>query len=181
MFRPLWRHGLLYADPHPGNYRFLGEGRVAFLDFGCHKHLAPSLVGGMKRYIAALQRGDMAAFYQACIDVLGYDPDDQESFALYTEYTKLIWQPFVVDAPFEFTKEFARECVAFLVRGGRKIVFKPDVAMPTLPAPVATPSDLTFVNRLQWGFSSVLAGLGAKANWCEIVEPWLHGPVVPIP
>ncbi len=91
------------------------------------------------------------------------------------------WQPFVVDAPFEFTKEFARECVAFLVRGGRKIVFKPDGAMPALPAPVSAPSDLTFVNRLQWGFSSVLAGLGAKANWCEIVAPWLHGPVVPIP
>ena len=181
MFRSLWRHGLLYADPHPGNYRFLGGGRVAFLDFGCHKHLPPALIKGMKRYIVALQRGDMASFYEACIDVLGYDPDDQESFALYTEYTKLIWRPFVTDAPFKFTKEFARESVAFLVRGGKKIVFKPDVAMPNLPAPVRTPSDLTFVNRLQWGFSSILAGLGAEANWRKLVEPWLHGPVAPIP
>ena len=181
MFRSLWRHGLLYADPHPGNYRFLGGGRVAFLDFGCHKRLPPSLVEGMKRYVVALQQGDAAAFYRACIDVLGYDPDDEESFALYTEYTKLIWRPFVIDAPFKFTKEFARESVAFLVRGGRKIVFKRDVAMPNLPAPVRMPSDLTFVNRLQWGFSSILAGLGAEANWRKVVEPWLHGPVVPIP
>ncbi len=181
MFRSLWRHGLLYADPHPGNYRFLGGGRVAFLDFGCHKRLAPELTEGMKRYILALQRGDMPAFYKACIDVLGYDPDDQESFALYTEYTKLIWRPFLIDAPFKFTKAFARESVAFLVRGGRKIVFKPNGAMPNLPAAVRTPSDLTFVNRLQWGFSSILAGLDAEANWRKLVEPWLHGPVVPIP
>jgi predicted unusual protein kinase regulating ubiquinone biosynthesis (AarF/ABC1/UbiB family) len=181
MFRSLWHYGLLYADPHPGNYRFLGGGRVAFLDFGCHKHLAPSLIDGMKRYILALQCGDMPAFYRACVDVLGYDPDDRESFALYSEYTKLIWRPFVVDAPFTFTKEFARESVAFLVRGGRKIVFKADAAMPNLPAPVRMPSDLTFVNRLQWGFSSILAGLGAEANWRKVVEPWLHGPVVPIP
>ena len=181
MFRALWKHGLLYADPHPGNYRFLGGGRVAFLDFGCHKQLDAPLVDGMKRYITALQRGDLPAFYAACIDVLGYDPDDQDSFALYTEYTKLVLQPFVVDAPFTFTKEFARESVAFLVRGGKKLVFKPHEAMPNLPAPIRMPSDLTFVNRLQWGFTSVLAGLGAEANWRRLVEPWLHGPLAPLP
>ena len=30
MFRSLFKHGILYADPHPGNYRFLGAGKVAF-------------------------------------------------------------------------------------------------------------------------------------------------------
>jgi predicted unusual protein kinase regulating ubiquinone biosynthesis (AarF/ABC1/UbiB family) len=181
MFRALWRHGLLYADPHPGNYRFLGGGRVAFLDFGCHKRISPSLVEGMKRYITALQRGDMPAFLRECVDVLGYDPNDEESFRLYTEYTKLILQPLVVDARFRYTKEFARESVAFLVRGGRRIVFKPDDNLPNLPAPVRMPSDFTFVNRLQWGFGSVLAGLGAEANWRRLVAPWVEGAVFPIP
>jgi predicted unusual protein kinase regulating ubiquinone biosynthesis (AarF/ABC1/UbiB family) len=181
MFRPLWKHGLLYADPHPGNYRFLGGGRVAFLDFGCHKQLDPSLVAGMKRYVLALQRGDMVEFYKACVDVLGYDPNDHDSFALFTEYTKLICTPLVVDARYKITKEFARESVAFLVRGGRKMVFKEGETLPTLPAPLRTPSDLTFVNRLQWGFGSVLAGLGAEANWRQIVRPWLEGNTVAIP
>jgi predicted unusual protein kinase regulating ubiquinone biosynthesis (AarF/ABC1/UbiB family) len=181
MFRSLWKHGVLYADPHPGNYRFLGGGRVAFLDFGCHKRLAPPLVEGMKRYIIALQNGDMPAFYAACVEVLGYDPNDVDSFALYTEYTKLVLQPFVVDGPFTFTKDFARESVAFLVRGGKKLVFKGTDAMPKLPAPVRMPSDMTFVNRLQWGFTSVLAGLHAEADWRRLVEPWLHGPLVPLP
>jgi len=181
MFRPLWKHGLLYADPHPGNYRFLGGGRVAFLDFGCHKQLDEALVSGMKRYVVALQQGDMVAFYKACVDVLGYDPSDHDSFALFTEYTKLVCTPLVVEGRYKMTKEFARESVAFLVRGGRKLVFKEGDAMPTLPAPLRTPSDLTFVNRLQWGFGSVLAGLGAEANWREIVEPWLHGAMVAVP
>ncbi|MDP8999601.1 MAG: AarF/ABC1/UbiB kinase family protein [Myxococcota bacterium] len=180
MFRALWRHGLLYADPHPGNYRFLGGGRVAFLDFGCHKRMPPALVAAMKRYVTALQRGDLDEFYRACVEVLGYDPNDHASWVLYTEYTKLILHPLVVDARFKYTKEFARQSVAFLVRGGKKIVFKPDQTFPNLPAPVRMPSDLTFVNRLQWGFASVLAGLGAEANWRRIVEPWLEGPVVPI-
>jgi predicted unusual protein kinase regulating ubiquinone biosynthesis (AarF/ABC1/UbiB family) len=181
MFRALWGHGLLYADPHPGNYRFLGGGRVAFLDFGCHKRIAPALVTGMKRYVVAAQMQDWDEFYRACVDVLGYDPSDHDSFALYTEYLKLVLRPLLVDERFRYTKEFARESVAFLVRGGRKIVFKPDETLPNLPAPVRMPSDFTFVNRLQWGFGSVLAGLGAEANWRRIVQPWLHGPVAPIP
>src|SRR4029077_999631 len=59
MFRALWRHGMLYADPHPGNYRFLGGGRVAFLDFGCHRLIPAPLVEGMKRHVRALQNADM--------------------------------------------------------------------------------------------------------------------------
>ncbi len=181
MFRALWGHGLLYGDPHPGNYRFLGGGRVAFLDFGCHRLIPSPLIEGMKRYVVALQRGDLPGFYRACVEVLGYDPDDPESFALYTDYVKLMLKPLVVDAPFRYDKRFARESVAFLVRGGKKIVFKPDQALPSLPAPVRTPTDFTFVNRLQWGFASVLAGLSAEANWRRVVEPWLHAPVAPAP
>jgi predicted unusual protein kinase regulating ubiquinone biosynthesis (AarF/ABC1/UbiB family) len=173
MFRALYRHGLLYADPHPGNYRFLGGGRVAFLDFGCHKRLPPSLVAGMKRYVVALQRGDMDAFYRACVEVLGYDPSDPQSWKLYTEYTQLVLRPLIADERFMYTKDFARESVAFLVRGGRDIVFKPDEALPNLPAPLRMPTDFTFVHRLQWGFSSVLAGLRAEANWRRLVEPWI--------
>ena len=42
--------------------------------------------------------------------MLGYDPDDQESLALYTEYTKLVLQPLMLDGPFKFTKRVrARE------------------------------------------------------------------------
>jgi predicted unusual protein kinase regulating ubiquinone biosynthesis (AarF/ABC1/UbiB family) len=181
MFRSLWGYGLLYADPHPGNYRFLGGGRVGFLDFGCNKRIPATLVAGMKRYVTALQRGDQEEFYRACVDVLGYDPSDPDSFALYTAYTKLVLRPLVVDGDFKYTKEFARETIAFLVRGGKKIVLRPDEAFPTLPAPVRMPTDYTFVNRLQWGFVSVLAGLGAEANWRRVVDPWLSAPATSIP
>jgi len=38
MYRAAWRlyyAGLNYADPHPGNYVFLLDGRLGLLDFGC--------------------------------------------------------------------------------------------------------------------------------------------------
>ncbi len=181
MFRSLFKYGLLYADPHPGNYRFLGGGRVAFLDFGCHRIIGPELMAGMKRYIVALQQGDMDEFHRACAEVLGYDPDDHESFTLYTEYAKLLLQPFTQDRSFTYTREFARETVAFLARGGKKLILDHGGTVPRLPTPINAPPEFTFVNRLQWGFASVLAGLTAEANWRRLVDPWLHSPVEPLP
>jgi predicted unusual protein kinase regulating ubiquinone biosynthesis (AarF/ABC1/UbiB family) len=30
-----------YADPHPGNYLFLADGRLCLIDFGCVQHYGP--------------------------------------------------------------------------------------------------------------------------------------------
>ena len=176
MYRALYKHGLLYADPHPGNYRFLGGARVAFLDFGCTKLIPAKLSEGLKSCLIALQDGDSDGFDRACVDVLGYDPSDPEGWQLYTDYTRMILTPLATDAPFQFTRAFARESVAYLVRNGKKIVLKPGLRMPNLPKPIHMPADFTFVNRLQWGFTSVLAGLSAEANWRQVVAPWLRAP-----
>ena len=181
MFKALFRYGLLYADPHPGNYRFLGGERVAFLDFGCAKKLPPDLVSGMKRYLNAAADGNWDEFYRACAEVLGYDPKDPEGWHLYTEYTKYIIRPLTLDAPYKYTHESARENIAFLVRNGKKIVFRPDDKAPNLPMPIHLPHDMTFVSRLQWGLASVMAGLGAEANWRKITDPWLRSPQEPLP
>jgi predicted unusual protein kinase regulating ubiquinone biosynthesis (AarF/ABC1/UbiB family) len=182
MFRALFKHGWLYADPHPGNYRFLGGARVAFLDFGCVKLLPPDLLEGEKRYIVAAMEGRWEDYERACVEVLGMDPTDTDAFRLWTEYGKRILAPLTTDGPYRNTHEAAREAVAYLVRGTRRLV-KPregDV-LPNLPKPIHAPRDHTFMNRLQWGLASVMAGLGGEANWRSIAEPWIRGPREPIP
>ena len=81
----------------------------------------------------------------------------------------------MVDAPFRYTKEFARESVAFLVRGGKKIVFKPrrEAAQPAGAGPHA--------GRLHVRESPAVGALrasspgsSAEANWRRIIEPWLQ-------
>jgi len=181
MFRALFRHGFLYADPHPGNYRFLGAGKVAFLDFGCTKELPDNLLAGMKRYLNALKDKDDEAFYRACAEVLGYDPNDKDGWKLYTEYTRMVTKPLTHDGPFKHTTAGARENVAFLVRNGRHIVFKEGDPLPNLPKPIHMPHDFTFVNRLQWGLASVLGGLEAEADWRRMTDSWLRAPKEPLP
>lgn len=180
MFKPLFKHGWLYADPHPGNYRFLGGGKVAFLDFGCVKILPPDLLAGTKRYITTAMDGPEDAFERACIEVLGYDPSDPEAFKLFMDYTRLVLEPLTTDGVYRHTHEVAREAVAFLVRGGKKIM-KPKEGdlMPNLPKPIDMPQDHTFMNRLQWGLASVMAGIGGEGNWRKVAEPWIRGPHTP--
>jgi len=43
-FRQAFDFGLLHADPHPGNYLFLGGGRIGLLDFGCSKKFDAAFV-----------------------------------------------------------------------------------------------------------------------------------------
>ncbi len=181
MFRALFVHGWLYADPHPGNYRFLGGGRIAFLDFGCVKVLSADLLEGTKRYTTAAMDERWAEFEKACVDVLGYDPTDVEAYELFIAYTKLLLAPLTTDGTFKHTHEVAREAVAFLVRGGKKLTKPKDgQLLPNLPKPIHAPQEQMFMNRLQWGLASVMAGIGGEGNWRRITEPWIRGPHVPI-
>ncbi len=185
MFRSLYEWGTLYADPHPGNYRFIvdpndrDDVRVGFLDFGCVRVMSDEMVAGMKRTLLAKIRGDEAEFEKALVEVYGFDPTDAEGWPLYKAYTEKVMQPLIVDEPFLHSREVAREYVGFLVRGERKIVWKKGEVLPNLPKPIKMPVEHTFVNRLQWGLASVLAGLEADYNFYRLSLPWILGPRKP--
>jgi len=179
-FGALLKYGVLYADPHPGNYRFFDDGRVGFLDFGCVKMLPPDLVGGMKRYMRAAMDEDWREFDRACVEVLGYDPED-ETWELYRSYTLELLMPICTREEWTCSHEKAREAVQFLSRGLRKLAFKEGDTLPTLPKVPKMPQDFTFVNRLQWGLASVMAGLGTIAKFRPVVEPLVRDVVHPVP
>jgi hypothetical protein len=178
-FRSMLRYGMLYADPHPGNYRFLPDGRVAFLDFGCIKELPPEMVAGMKRYMSAALDGNWAEFDRALVEVLGYDPED-ETWDLYRSYSMELMVPLCSDALWQCSPEKAREHVQYLTRGLRDII-KAQEGLPAIPYVPKMPQDFTFVNRLQWGLASVLAGLRTEAAFRPLIEPWVRGGLEPIP
>jgi len=60
----LFRHGVLHADPHPGNL-LVQPGpdgpRLVLLDHGLTMDLEPSLVANLARMIGAMREGDLEA------------------------------------------------------------------------------------------------------------------------
>ena len=179
-FRSMLRYGVLYADPHPGNYRFHEDGRVTVLDYGCVKHLPPDLVAGMKRYMVAAMDSDWPEFDRACVEVLGYDPKD-ETWDLYRSYTMELMMPLCTHGIWHCSPEKARETVAYLTRGIRDLAFKDGEKIPTIPLVPKMPQDFTFVNRLQWGLASVMAGLRTEAAFRPAIEPLVRSGMHPIP
>jgi predicted unusual protein kinase regulating ubiquinone biosynthesis (AarF/ABC1/UbiB family) len=53
------RLGVISADPHPGNFLFLKDGRVAFLDFGRAVSLGSGVASDLREFFTAIHEGDM--------------------------------------------------------------------------------------------------------------------------
>ena len=72
-FGSLYRDGHFSGDPHPGNYMLLGDGRVAFIDFGMTKRITPERLKREKAAIRDALDGD-AAGVRGELAALGFFP-----------------------------------------------------------------------------------------------------------
>lgn len=152
------------ADPHPGNYLLQDDGRVAFLDFGCVQPVLDDNHGkAMVMHRAALDR-DEAAFRSAVIDLLGTRRGSHEERA--TAYTRRCFAP-LFEAPYRIERPW----VASLVREMRDIG---QAAFKKESNAVALPPGMVFMNRLQFGFYSVLARLDVKVDYARVEGAFLR-------
>ncbi|TNF22664.1 MAG: AarF/ABC1/UbiB kinase family protein [Deltaproteobacteria bacterium] len=176
----LYRFGLFNADPHPGNYLFPDDGTVCLLDYGCVKELPDWMRSDMRSYlrhaIIATRTNDARdwdRFDAALAHALHLDRSDPKMFRLYREFSLYIMRPALTDAPFDFTSAFTRESIDRVLDGVRETVFGKTIPrMPNIP-PV--PPDYTFINRLQWGFYSILSMLRARVNWHALLPHEVRG------
>jgi predicted unusual protein kinase regulating ubiquinone biosynthesis (AarF/ABC1/UbiB family) len=155
---------MLNADPHPGNYIFHPDGVVTFLDYGCIQVVEEDhRARAEKVHHAALAR-DEAAFAKAVAILVKAKPGDLEKLAV--AYTRECFQP-LFGSPYRVTRAYA----ASLVDGMK------DMAQAARKVPAdqffAMPPDMLFVNRLQFGFYSVLARLDVEVDYAEVERRFL--------
>ncbi len=158
--------GMFNADPHPGNYLFQEDGRVAFLDFGCVQVIPDAkrtLVVAVHR--AAIDR-DEDAFKKNMSRVLDAKPGELEVLAL--RYARLCFEPLFV-SPYRMTREYAASLVETLK----------SMAMTARKLPAehvfSMPPHMLFMNRLQFGFYSVLARLDVDVDYANVERAFLPG------
>jgi predicted unusual protein kinase regulating ubiquinone biosynthesis (AarF/ABC1/UbiB family) len=166
VFGSITRLGLFNSDPHPGNYLFDDEGRVAFLDFGCVKEFPSAMLQDWRALVIAHLEGDRALFARQLV-ALGFLPStEKHDLELLFEYFSYFYEPIQHDREFTFSREYNRRSFG--------VVFKPEGRFAPLAKQLNMPRDFVFVNRLQWGVYSVLAHLSATANWHRIHRELLH-------
>ncbi len=172
--KALWRYvfsailggGRFNADPHPGNYIFLPDGAVGVLDFGCVQRIPDdNRKHARAMHRAALAR-DEAAFRAALALMLDAKPGRME--VLCGEYIRLAFRP-LFEAPFHMTRPYAASLV-----DGMKVVAKESRSVPEAEF-FTMPAEMTFMNRLQFGFYSLLARLDVTVDYAAIQREILAG------
>jgi predicted unusual protein kinase regulating ubiquinone biosynthesis (AarF/ABC1/UbiB family) len=162
------RAGLLHADPHPGNFRLLDDGRLGVLDFGAVDHLPdglPPFFGRLLRIMHADSDGVNISAVERELREHGFlrpgvhvDLD-----ALYTFLAPLA-EPSRVDS-FKFNREWLRGEAARVT----------DMRTSNIARQLNLPPSYVLIHRMTTAGIGVLCQLECEGNFRAEVLPWMPG------
>jgi predicted unusual protein kinase regulating ubiquinone biosynthesis (AarF/ABC1/UbiB family) len=158
--------GMFNADPHPGNYLFHLDtpGEITFLDYGCVQVIPEDRRPDARALHRAAIERDEETFAKCVSRLLNARPGELERRA--RAYTRLCFRP-LFDQPSHITRSYAASLVdemKTMALAARKI---PQEEFFTLPP------EMLFMNRLQFGFYSVLARLDVDVNYAAVEAAFL--------
>jgi predicted unusual protein kinase regulating ubiquinone biosynthesis (AarF/ABC1/UbiB family) len=158
------RVGMLHADPHPGNFRMLPDGRLGVLDFGAVNRLPdgyPTVFGALTRIFI---QGDMDTVVRALRDEgfirphIEVDVDALRAFlAPYVEPTRV--------EEFTFSRDWLRRQAAGVA----------DLRPTNVVRQLNLPPSYVLINRVHAAGVGVLCQLGTTARFRDEVIRWVPG------
>jgi predicted unusual protein kinase regulating ubiquinone biosynthesis (AarF/ABC1/UbiB family) len=160
------RAGLLHADPHPGNFRLMNDGRIGVVDFGAVARLPDGLPDAIGRLLSAAVADDyddvLAGLREQGFVKAGVDLTAREL----REYLAPFIEP-ATTKRFQFSRAWMRSQFARIN----------DPRQPgyTTMLKVNLPPDYLLIHRVWLGGVGVLSQLGADAAFAEILAESLPG------
>ncbi|HYP46595.1 MAG TPA: AarF/ABC1/UbiB kinase family protein [Propionibacteriaceae bacterium] len=155
--------GLLHADPHPGNFKILPDGRLGVIDFGLVARLPDGLPSTMGRILRIAHTGD-ADEVLAGLQREGFVSGDADADDLY-DYLSPFVEPAGV-AEFHFNRDWMR---AQFVRV-RDLNASGGVAWQ-----LNLPPHYLLIHRVWLGGIAVLSQLDARAPFGGVLKEFLPG------
>ena len=158
--------GLLHADPHPGNFRMLPDGRLCVIDFGAVDHLpdgAPEPIGRIARLALA---GEAEQVLQALRDEGFVRGSVQVDAQALLDYLAPLLEP-VREHEFRFSRPWLR---AQAVRLG-----DPRSPAAALGRQLNLPPSYLLIHRVTMGTIGVLCQLGGTVDYRSEMERWQPG------
>jgi predicted unusual protein kinase regulating ubiquinone biosynthesis (AarF/ABC1/UbiB family) len=162
----LYRHRQFSGDPHPGNYKLLADGRMAFLDFGLFKRMDAPEVELELACQRAVVEDDRPQLHRLLAEA-GFLPHpervDQDVLMEYVRDS--IWW-YTTDEEVELTPEIATE-VMIEASDPRSSHFRQMRHQDMRP-------EHLFGRRMEMLTLAVLGQLRATANWHGIAREWMY-------
>ena len=160
------RAGLLHADPHPGNFRLLADGRLGVIDFGAVARLPGGLPEPIGRLTRLALEGD-AAGVLAGLRTEGFvRPEAQIDAERVLGYLRPMLEPLAADS-YRFTREWMRAQAARIA--------DPRTEVAQVGRQLNLPPSYLLIHRVTIGSIGVLCQLDAEAPYRRIVERWQPG------
>ncbi|MGQ0842940.1 MAG: ABC1 kinase family protein [Sporichthyaceae bacterium] len=160
------RAGLLHADPHPGNFRMLPDGRLGVLDFGAVNRLPDGLPREIRRFLSAALHGNG----QGVVDGLRSEGFIKKSIAIDPDKLLTYLLPFlepVTEPDFSFSRAWLRAQAA-RIGDPRSAHYYTGLQLNLPPA-------YLLIHRVWLGSIGVLCQLEAGGPWRDELSAWLPG------
>ena len=160
------RAGLLHADPHPGNFRLLSDGRLGVIDFGAVARMPEGTPEPIGRIAALALREDAEGVVAGLREegfVSATEPIDGQALL---DFLRPILEPIAAEE-FRFTRAWLRAEAARLAN--------PRSPAHQLGRQLNLPPSYLMIHRVTLGSIGVLCQLEAKAPYRAILERWLPG------
>jgi predicted unusual protein kinase regulating ubiquinone biosynthesis (AarF/ABC1/UbiB family) len=164
LFSAPQRAGLLHADPHPGNFLVLEDGRLGIVDWGLVARLPDGLPEPMGRLIRTALHGNAAEVAAGLRQegLLVGDVDPQDLMTLLS--------PFIEPAAaseFHFTRDWMRGEYQRLASEGH--------SSETVMNKLNVPPVYALIHRVWMGGIAVLSQLDVRASFSDVLTDFLPG------
>ena len=160
------RAGMLHADPHPGNFRMLPDGRLGVIDFGAVARLPGGLPEPIGRLVRLAIDGDAEGVLSGLRREGFVRADLKVDAARLLGYLGPLLEP-LRHEHFRFTREW--------MRGEAARVSDPRNELSQVGFQLNLPPSYLLIHRVTMGSIGVLCQLDADAPYRGIVERWQPG------
>jgi predicted unusual protein kinase regulating ubiquinone biosynthesis (AarF/ABC1/UbiB family) len=158
--------GLMHADPHPGNFMLLPDGRLGVLDFGAVKRLPGGIPTPLGRNAALVLTEQHDALRAGMIELGFLTPDTPATAASLVDYLSSMSEPFRGDT-FTFTRAWLRSEAVKLAN--------PRSSTHAAAKHLSLPAEYLMVHRVALGMVGLLCQLEATVPLRHLEIRWSPG------
>mgnify|MGYP003337634073 FL=1 len=155
---------MLHADPHPGNFRLLDDGRLGVLDFGACNRLPNGFPEPFKRLLKNALDGNAQALYEGFKSDGFILPEVDVDPQLVLDYLLPLVEPLRTET-FKYTRDWLR------VQSAR--VGDPRNPTAKIGFQLNLPPEYMLIHRVTLGTTGIFCQLGAEGKFLAEAISWL--------
>jgi predicted unusual protein kinase regulating ubiquinone biosynthesis (AarF/ABC1/UbiB family) len=158
----LFKHRLFNWDPHPGNYVVQRDGRLAMLDYGSTREFDDAFVQKLTALTRAVHADERDALHHALVDFGMVRRDKPYDFDVARTLVRSFYGPMLRDD-------------VLAIEPGEAMPLRMVLETKRELLKLHLPGEFLFILRIRFGVMSVLAKLGARANWYRLERRFAEG------